>query len=232
MKVPNHLGLIIDGNRRWAKARGLPPWYGHRKGAETLEKCLNWCMELGIPNVSVYVLSKENLEKRPKREIKEILKLLKEYLKKIEKKENSILDKYEVKVRFVGNLENLPRGLLKIMRRIMKKTAKYQKRMLNLLIAYSGKFELTHVLKRIAEKAIKLGRLEIREKDIEANLLVPIPLDLVIRTGGYHRLSNFLIWQASYAETYFTETLWPDFTKKELIKAIKWFNGVRRNFGR
>jgi undecaprenyl diphosphate synthase len=190
---------------------------------------LNWCLELGIPQVSVYVLSTENLN-RPKRELEELFRLFYEYFGRWEKE--SFLDKYQVKVRFVGDFERLPPKLVRLMGKIMRKTAKYQKKVLNIMIAYGSKFELTQAIKKIAEKAIKLGKIEITEKDIEANLLVPVPLDLVIRTGGFSRLSNFMLIQAAYAEIFTTKVLWPDFSKKDLIKAIKWYNSVQRNFGR
>jgi undecaprenyl diphosphate synthase len=234
MEVPNHLAVILDGNRRWARAHGMQSWEGHRQGAKNFENFLNWCMELGVPQVSAYVLSTENLN-RPKREVKELINIAYEYFERWEKekgKADSLLEKYQVKVRFLGDLERLPPKLVKLMGQIMRRTAKYNKRALNIMIAYSSRFELTQVMKKIAEKAIKVGRIEITEKDIEANLLVPVPVDLVIRTGGMSRLSNFLLWQASYAEIYVTQTLWPDFSKRELIKAIKWYNSVQRNFGR
>lgn len=100
------------------------------------------------------------------------------------------------------------------------------------MVAYGAQFELTEAFKKIAEKMIKVGKIEITEKDIEQNLLVPVPVELVIRTGGMSRLSNFLLWQVAYAELYVTKTLWPDFSKKELIKAIRWYNKIQRNFGR
>jgi undecaprenyl diphosphate synthase len=118
------------------------------------------------------------------------------------------------------------------MGRIMRKTAKYQKRALNILIAYGSKFEIKEAMKKIAEKIIKTGGIEISEKDIEANLFVKTPIDLLIRTGGANRLSNFMLWQNSYAELYFTKKYWPDFSKKDLIKAIDWFNKQQRNFGK
>ncbi|MEM5766219.1 MAG: polyprenyl diphosphate synthase [Candidatus Aenigmatarchaeota archaeon] len=229
--LPNHLGVILDGNRRWARLHGLHPWEGHKHGAKKFEEFLKWCVELGIPQVSAYVLSTENLD-RPKKELKEIFKLFYKYLEEWEKKNGSFLDKYQVRVRFVGDLERLPARLVKLMGEIMQKTAKYQKRALNIMVAYGGKFELIQAIKKIVENIIKLGRIEITEKDIEANLLVPVPLDLVIRTGGFSRLSNFMLVQAAYAEIYTTKTLWPDFSKKDLIKAIKWYSSVQRNFGR
>jgi len=180
--------------------------------------------------VSAYVLSTENL-KRPKKELDEIFSVAFDFLKRWEK-EKTVFDKYEVKVRFVGNLSKLPPKLVKLMGKIMRRTAKYQKKTLNILVAYGSRFELTEVMRKIAEKAIKTGRIEITEKEVNKNLLVPIPVDLVIRTGGMGRLSNFLLWQASYAELIFLDTLWPDFTKRELIWCIKEYNRRQRRFGR
>lgn len=208
----------------------MPVWYGHRQGCKVFDKFLDWCLELGIPQISVYVLSTENLN-RPKRELNEIFKLAYEMLESWEKKK-PILEKYEIKVRFVGDLKRLPPKLVRLMGKIMQKTAKYQKHVINFLVAYGSKFELTETMRKIAEKIIRTGKIEITEKDIEKNLLVPLPIDLLIRTGGFSRLSNFMLWQASYAEFYVTKTLWPDFSKKELIKAIRWYNSVQRKFGR
>jgi len=177
------------------------------------------------------MLSTENLT-RPKREVEELFKLYYEYLKRWESGKDGFLDKYEVHVRFAGDLSKLPPKLRKISGKLMQKTAKYQKKFLNLMIAYGSQFELIKVIKRIAKKAIKTGRIEVTPKDIEKNLLVPVPIDLIVRTGGMHRLSNFMLWQAAYAELYVTETLWPDFSREELIKAIKWFNKTKRNFGK
>jgi len=231
MIIPNHIAVILDGNRRWAKEHGLKVWEGHRHGSENFEKFLDWCLELNIPQISAYVLSTENLN-RPKKEVIEILRLLKKQLDKFETEKASLLDKYEVKVKFCGDMRKLPPDLVKVMKRIMKRTEKYSKRVLNLLIAYGGRFELTEVVKKLINTAMKSGKIQITQKTIEENLLVSGNVDLIIRTGGMNRLSNLLPWQATYAEIYFTETLWPDFTKKELIKAIKWFNNVKRNFGK
>ena len=232
MQLPNHLAIIIDGNRRWAKARGKPSWFGHRAGARRVDEFLNWCLELGIKNISIYTLSTENLRRRPKRELNEIFKVLQEYVEKLLTEKYALLDEYKVKVRFVGELNDLPKPLIRVMGKVMEKTAKHQTRLLNFLVAYGGQSELVHVVKRIAEKVLKLGKVEITEKDIEGNLWVPIPVDLIIRTGGYNRLSNFLIWQAAYAEMYTTKTLWPDFSRRELMKALRWYSSIKRNFGR
>lgn len=229
--IPTHIAVVLDGNRRWAAEHDLKPWEGHRYGAKKFEDFLDWCLELGIPRVSAYVLSTENLN-RPKREVDEILRLLQEYLEKLEKEKMSLLDKYEVKVKFCGDFRKLPPSLVKVMKRIMKRTEKYSKKVLNLLVAYGGRFELTEAVKKIIKTAMKAGRIQITEKTIDKNLLVSGEVELVIRTGGMQRLSNLLPWQTTYAEIYVTKTLWPDFTKEELIRAIKWFNSVKRNFGR
>lgn len=231
LQVPEHLGIIIDGNRRWAREKGMVPWQGHWEGVKNLEKVLEYCMELKIHEVSVYTLSTENL-KRPKRELDELFKIFYNYLDKWEKEDDGFLEKYQVKVRFIGDINKLPPKLVKAMGRLMQKTAKYQKRFLNLLIAYSSYFEITQAMKKIAEKIIRLGKVEITPKQIEKHLMVTTPLDLVIRTGGHNRLSNFLLWQASYAEIFTTETLWPEFKKREFMKAIRWYSTIKRNFGK
>jgi len=221
MNIPNHLAVIIDGNRRWARKHGLKDWEGHKKGAERLEDFLNWCLEAGIKEVSAYVLSTENLN-RSEEELKHLFNLFKEAFKKFEEKE-SFIHKYRVKIRFAGDLKRLPKELREIINKVEKKTQKYDERILNILIAYGGKFEIVEAARRCKR---------ISEEEIEKNLLVPEPVDLVIRTGGYSRLSNLMLWQCAYAELYFTKTLWPDFSKREFLKALKWFSNVQRNYGK
>ena len=230
MIMPKHVAVILDGNRRWAAEHNLKPWEGHRYGVKTFDKFLDWCLELDIQQISAYVLSTENLN-RSKREVIEILKLLKRQLDKFETERAAKIDKYEVRVRFCGDFSKLPRSLVKIMRRVMKKTEKYNKKFLNILVAYGGRYELTSAIKNLVRQSLK-KRINITEKTIEENLLISGNVDLVIRTGGMPRLSNFLPWQTTYAEIYVTKILWPDFMKKDLIKAIKWFNDMKRNFGK
>ena len=234
MQVPNHLAVILDGNRRWSEENHKRfPWMGHREGAKNLDRFLKWCIDLKVPQVSIYALSTENLN-RPKKEVEEIFDLFYEYLKKLEKQtgDKSVLDKYQVRLRCVGDLDRLPPKVRRLTGRLMERTAKYQKIFLNLMVAYGSQFELTEVIKKIAQKALETGRVEVTAKDVEKNLIVPVPIDLVIRTGGYSRLSNFMLWQAAYAEIYVTRTLWPDFSKNELLDAIRWFNLQKRNYGR
>jgi tritrans,polycis-undecaprenyl-diphosphate synthase [geranylgeranyl-diphosphate specific] len=230
MIIPKHVAVILDGNRRWATKHNLNPWEGHRYGAQTLDKFLDWCIELNIEQVSAYVMSSENLN-RPRREVIELLKLLKHELDRFETERAAKIDKYEIKVRFCGDFSRLPGSLVRIMRRIMKKTEKYNKKFLNILIAYGGRYEITNAIKNLVADALK-KRVKITEKTIEENLLISGDVDLVIRTGGMSRLSNFMPWQTTYAELYVTKILWPDFTKNDLIKAIKWFSDTKRNFGK
>jgi len=221
MIIPKHIAVIIDGNRRWARKHNLKEWQGHQKGAERLEDFLNWCVEVGIKEMSAYVLSTENLN-RSKEELDHLFKLFKEMFRKLEEKEN-FSDRYKVRIRFIGDLKKLPKDLLEIIKKVENKTQKYDERILNILIAYGSKFEIAQAAKRCKK---------INEKELERNLLVPESVDLVIRTGGYNRLSNLMLWQCAYAELYFTKTLWPDFSKREFLKALKWFSSVQRNFGR
>ena len=230
-KVPNHLAIIPDGNRRWSKLHDMPVWKGHWKGGEVVDNLFDWCIELGIPNVSLWVGSTENLRVRSKKEITELFKVYQHFLEKWEKKE-SILDRYQVKVRFIGDIEKLPKELVNLIGNIMSKTAKYQRQAFNVLINYGGKFELLNVMKKLASVFVKAGRIEINEKVVEKNLMVPIPVDLIVRTGGYSRISNFMLWQSSYAELIFLNKMWPDFTKKDLVNCIKEFNRRQRNFGK
>ncbi|MBI4010183.1 MAG: di-trans,poly-cis-decaprenylcistransferase [Candidatus Aenigmarchaeota archaeon] len=231
LKIPNHIAIIPDGNRRWSKQHDMPPWKGHWKGGEVVDNLFDWCVEMGIPNVSIWAGSTENLTVRSKKEVTELFKVYQHFLEKWVKKE-SILDRYQVKVRFVGDIETLPNDLVKLMGKIMVKTAKYQKRMFNVLINYGGKFELLNVMKKLAEAFVKAGKIEITEKAVEKKLMIPVPVDLVVRTGGFTRLSNFMLWQSSYAELIVLNKLWPDFTKKDFMNCIKEFTRRQRNFGK
>lgn len=229
MQIPEHVGILLDGNRRWARTHGLKPWEGHKAGREVAEKFLDWSLEMGVKEVSMWVLSTENLNRSP-REVKEIFNLVTGILEIYENKQ-ALLDKYDVKVRFIGDLRKLPAKVRSIVGKVMEKTAHHQKTILNIMIAYGSHYEFTNVVKKLVEKAVKVGRVEVTPKEIEKNLLVSHPVDLLIRTGGKQRLSGFMMWQAAYAEIYFTQTLWPDFTKKEYVKAIRWYNSQKRNFG-
>ncbi len=231
MIVPNHMGIILDGNRRWALKNSLKPWKGHYYGAEKFEKFLEWCTELNIPQVSAYVLSSENLD-RPEREVKELLKIFKRELERMETEKMSFLQKYEIRIKFIGELSRLPLGLRTVMGRLMEKTARYNKKVLNLLVAYGGRFELTRAVRMIAKEAMKTGVVTINQRTITNNLMIRDDIDLVIRTGGQQRLSNFLPWQTTYAEMIVLNKFWPDFTKRDLIKCLEEYSRRKRRFGK
>ncbi len=229
MIIPNHIALITDGNRRWAISHNIQPWKGHWKGFETIEKFLDWCLELDIKQVSIWALSTENFN-RSKTELKELMKIFVHGLKKW--LESDKFEKYEVRVNFLGDLRKFPADVVNLMKQLMEKTAKFTKKIVNILIGYGGQFELLSAFKNILQKALKSGKVRLTKRDVEKNLWVKAPVDLVIRTGGFSRLSNFMLWQTAYAELYVTKSLLPDFSKKEFNKALRWFSNQKRKFGK
>ena len=226
--VPKHVAVVVDGNRRWAVDRKLPPWKGHDMGARKLEKFVEWAINAGVETLSIYSLSTENFRRSPK-EIQELFDVMCKYAEKW-LQPGGLLDKYEVKVNFIGDLSKLPRRLSNVLNKLTMKTAKYSKKILNILISYSGKEEIVNAMQRIMEN-MKNRSIKITPKMVEKNLGVSQPVDLVIRTGGKNRLSNFLLWQTSYAELYFAKVNWPDFTKRDFQKALTFFASTQRNFG-
>lgn len=228
--LPNSIGIIPDGNRRWAQIRGLKPFMGHWYGAKKLEEIVKFVFEIGIKEVNVYALSTENLRERDKKEIKELFKIFKTYLNEWKTGNFKEIELYEVKVNFFGNFFLLPKSLVRIMKKIMQKTSKFRKRILNILIAYGGTYEILNLIKKVIEKKVKIEN--ITEEKIREYLFVKNNIDLIIRTGGYSRLSNFLPLQSTYAEIYVIKKLWPDITKRDIINAIKWYSKIERKFGR
>lgn len=224
--MPKHVAVILDGNRRWAVKRGMKPWEGHKVGADKFEEFVDWCSAAGIKQISAYVLSTENLN-RPRREVKEIMKIfmvkLREWLESDKPK------KYQMRVNFFGNMSAFPSDMVKLMKALTKKTAGFTRMVINILVGYSGKFELMNAFNAIMKNMS--GGIKITENTISDSLLVKTPVDLVIRTGGQNRLSNLLIWQSAYAEMYATKVLWPNFTKREFDKSLAFFSGTQRNFG-
>ena len=219
-----HIAVIIDGNRRFAKNKKKLPWEGHAKGADKTEEFLGWCKELGITETTIYVLSTENL-KRPKKEVDELFKLTKKFIEKLKKDKRAKEDK--IKISFIGDLSLVPEDIRKSAEEIMRDTKDHDNYKLNLCFAYGGRQELVATFNKLKGK-----KGEITEKDITGALWLSSEPELIIRTGGKTRTSNFLPWQAIYSEWYFTDILWPDFTKQNLLKAIEAFNTTQRNFGK
>ncbi len=226
-----HIAFIMDGNRRWAKKNGLPVAAGHKKGAETLIKIVEAVKDIGIPYVSVYAFSTENWQ-RDKSEVDTLMGLLRHYLDTGFNK----LQENNVKIRFIGEREMLAADIREKMARIEADTEQNNAVTLCVALSYGGRQEIVSAVRKAAELAVQ-GKLAISEITVENfnNCLytkdIPDP-DLLIRTSGECRLSNFLLWQSAYTELYFSDTLWPDFTKEELNTIVKEFNTRERRYGR
>lgn len=222
--VPRHVGIIMDGNGRWAKLRGKPRSYGHKKGADIIDEVVSACFDDGAEAVSLYAFSTENWV-RPKEEIETIFGLLGILLDK----KFSRLVKQRVRLIISGDITPLPEKLRVKCLNAIEKTKDFTGRTLNVALNYGSRTEIT----RACNLALRSGKTEITEEDVAANLYTAgLPdIDLVIRTSGEMRLSNFFLWQCAYAEFYFTDVLWPDFHKDELEKAFEWFSHRKRRFG-
>jgi len=233
-EIPAHIAIIMDGNRRWAKKRGLEPWLGHRFGAEKLEEVVEWCLKLGIKVVTFFALSTENL-RRDRRELEELFKLFKE---KIEEQLNGdLLHKNRIRVKVIGKKELLPSDLRDLLERLEEATKSYDNLFVNLAIAYGGRAEITDAARRLAEDVVsgKIRIDDINEETISrylytADLPIQEP-DMIIRTSGEERISNFLLWQSAYSELVFLDVYWPEFRKIDLMRAIRTYQKRQRRFG-
>lgn len=230
-KLPQHLAIIMDGNGRWAKERGLPRSAGHREGVKAVKRVISNCINLNIPILTIFAFSTENW-KRPKNEVLYLLKLFNKALNK--EKENFI--KNNIRINFLGRIKDLPDSLIKQMNEIAEITSNNNKLILNIAINYGGRAEIVDainsIISMVYEKKIKIG--DITENTIRDNLYthgLPDP-DLLIRTAGEMRTSNFMIWQIAYTEFWVTPVYWPDFDKINLIEAIRDFQKRVRKFGR
>ena len=226
--IPTHIAIILDGNRRWAKRKSLPEFKGHEAGADNLEKITDEAQKLGVKTLTVWILSTENIKERAKREILGLFSLMR---RGFEVNLSKMMEK-GVRVTILGERKGLPDTIKKIVDQIRKTYIKNESIKLNIALNYGGKKELVAAIKDIVKKGIEVDRIneEIVEKHLYTNGISDP--ELVIRTGGRSRLSNFMLWQTGYSELYFTKTLWPDFDKGELKKAISWYKLQKRNFGR
>jgi len=226
LKLPTHLAIIMDGNGRWAQKRGLSRTEGHKEGVKRVREIISSTCKRGIPYLTLYTFSKENW-KRPKKEVKTLFNLLTEHL---QKEEPSLLEQ-GIKLNVLGEIEGLPLVTRTIIKKVMKATRNCQKMSLNLALNYSGRDEIIQAVKKILAQNISPEELT---PELFSTYLYtqgqPDP-DLIIRTSGEKRLSNFLIFQSAYAEFYFTPVLWPDFDTAELDKALADFSQRKRRFG-
>lgn len=228
MSIPNHLGIIIDGNRRWAKKKGLPSFYGHKKGLDNVRKIGDYCIDKGVKILTLYTFSTENWN-RSKTEVVYLMKLLASALNDKNIKE---FNEKGVKVRIIGQKERLPKSLQKRIKIAEESTKNNKKSILNLAISYGGRPDIVQAVKKIIDKNTPSSK--ITEDLINRNLWtagLPDP-DFIIRTGGEHRLSNFLTWQSVYSEFYFPKKTWPEFTEKDMNKAFEEFAKRNRRFGK
>ena len=228
--IPRHVAIIMDGNGRWAQQRGLSRLQGHQEGAQSVQAVLQACRKAGVKYLTLYAFSTENWI-RPRSEVNGLMKLLSQFLKEHEPD----LHKHKIRLRAIGRLDDLPRPLQAVLRHVMKTTEGYAAGQLVLCLSYGGRAEIVHAAGKIARRvqAGELAVADIDEAEFARNLYAPdVPdPDLMIRTSGEMRLSNFLLWQLSYAELYVTETLWPDFREEQFFKALAEYGRRRRRFG-
>ena len=228
--VPRHIAIILDGNGRWARRRGLPRTAGHAAGSENFRKVATYCKNIGVEYLTVYAFSTENW-KRPEDEVRTIMRLLRRYL-------NEAIDTMErdkIRMKIFGDVAGLPLELQELVRKTDEISKRYQGFQANICLNYGGRDEIVHAAKRYAED-YAAGRTqgELSEEQFGGYLYsagIPDP-DLLIRPGGEQRISNFLLWQCAYAEFYFSDVLWPDFGTDELDKAIAAFRQRDRRFGK
>ncbi|MDN6280532.1 MAG: isoprenyl transferase [Psychroflexus sp.] len=229
--LPQHIAIIMDGNGRWAKKQGLLRSVGHEKGTKAVREVVEGCAEIDVKNLTLYAFSTENWN-RPKLEVKTLMRLLVSSLKKEIK---TLLDN-NIKLNAIGCLDNLPTKARKELQEVIDKTAHNKHMTLTLALSYGSREELVHVIKEIAEKTKNnhLDIEEITEKTVDSHLYTSdLPdVDLMIRTSGEQRISNFLLWQMAYAELYFTPVLWPDFRREDLYEAIFKYQKRERRFGK
>lgn len=227
-RVPRHVAIIMDGNGRWAKAKGLPRTAGHQQGVETVKRITEEATRLGISYLTLYTFSTENWN-RPVDEIAALMGLILDHL------EEEIFMKNNVRFRVIGELERIPEKVRTRLQECMDRTAKNDKMTMVIALSYSSRWELTRAMQRMADE-VKSGTLQpeqITEETIQAHLatsFMPDP-DLLIRTGGEYRISNYLLWQCAYTEFYFCDTFWPDFNEDELRKAVADYQSRERRFG-
>jgi tritrans,polycis-undecaprenyl-diphosphate synthase [geranylgeranyl-diphosphate specific] len=231
---PEHVAIILDGNRRWANEKEVNPLLGHKKGAETVEQLLDWCEKLGVKSVTLYAFSTENF-RRTSEEVREIMQIAEVEFRKLLTDERIHRNKVHVKV--IGRVNLLPETLQKLIADVEKATANYDSQFLNFAFAYGGRAEIVDATKVIAEK-VKSGELnidDVNEATVEKYLYTAhMPNqepDLIVRTSGEERLSGFLLWQAAYSELVFLDVYWPDFRLIDLLRAFRTFQRRKRRFG-
>ncbi|HUT05559.1 MAG TPA: polyprenyl diphosphate synthase [Nitrosopumilaceae archaeon] len=233
--MPNHVALILDGNRRWAKRHLAMTKIGHWKGADAVENLLDWCEQLDIKIITLYALSAENLDRKDE-ELEYLYELIHMRLQKLY--QDPRIHKNKMRVKGIGRIELLPKSIREILQKLDDVTKGYDNHFLNIALAYGGQFELVDAVKKIGEK-IKDGSLKVSDidkKEIESNLytshLPQSSPDMILRTSGEKRLSGFLMWQSAYSELVFMDIFWPEFRKIDLMRAIRIYQERKRRIGK
>lgn len=232
-RIPKHIAIILDGNRRFADERGMNRFDGHIFGAKKLEEVVGWCQELGIKHITVYAFSTENFN-RDDEEVKMLMDLLAKKFREVA--EDSRVHKYRIRIKAMGNLRALPEKVQRAIDEAQEATRTYDGHTLNIAVGYGGRAELAEAVRKICD-SIKSG--DLNPKDVDENLIgnylytagLPDP-DLIIRTSGEERLSGFMLWQSAYSELYFCEANWPAFSKVDFLRAIRTYQGRGRRFGK
>jgi len=229
--IPNHIAIIMDGNGRWAEMKGKPRVFGHKNGVTSVKEVIEGCREIGVNYLTLYAFSTENWN-RPKLEVKTLMALLVSSLRK----ELNTLVKNNIKLNTIGKIENLPEKAQVELAEVVEKTKNNTSLTLTLALSYGSREEIVNVIRNISKKVVnnQISVEEINENIINNHLYTfSLPdVDLLIRTSGEKRISNFLLWQIAYAELYFTDTLWPDFRKENLFNAIVNYQHRERRFGK
>lgn len=231
--MPKHVAIIMDGNRRFAKDLGLKPEAGHQIGKEKIVEVLEWCFELGIKNLTIYAFSTENFH-RSTDEVQTLMNLCKQELDKAA--EDSRIHKNQVRVRVIGHIDSLPFNISESAKKIMHQTEKYDKYSFNIALAYGGREEIIQAIQKIAQdvKENKIQIEDIKEPIVSKYLYtngLPDP-DIILRTSGEERISNFLLWQLAYSELYFSDVYWPAFQKRDFLQAIRTVQKRQRRYGK
>ena len=233
-ETPEHIGVILDGNRRWASEHFVPLWAGHQTGADKVEDLLNWCLDLKVRTTTLYILSTENFN-RSEREVHDLMRLFNERLTKV--LSNKLIHEQQVKIRAIGRIALLPKKTRDLIATIEESTKGYDRYYMNMAIAYGGRAEIIDATKKISEK-VRAGEInleDIDESTIEKHLytshLPNSEPDLIIRSSGEARLSGFLLWQGAYSELCFVDVYWPDFRRIDLWRAIRTYQRRERRYG-
>jgi len=231
---PDHIAIILDGNRRWASGQSLSPWIGHHRGADKVENLLDWCLDMGVKSITVYAFSTENFQ-RSVEEVEEVLQVAGKKLQEILTDER--IQRHEVRVKVIGRLGLLPKNLQEIILQVENATKNFDKHFLNIALAYGGRAEIIDATRKFA---LKVEKGEMKPDSIDEALferylytahMSKQEQDLIIRTSGEERLSGFLLWQCAYSELCFLDVYWPDFRRIDLLRAVRTYQRRKRRFG-